>query len=449
MDRSKKVYAAKCAVILSAIPALIFAYSSGPLPRNTGAPGDTTCSQIGCHIGTPVNGGGGKVELSFDSGSTYTPGTKVRVTVKITDSAARVYGFQASSRLASNTRTAQAGTFTPGTGQYVQCEDGSDRPAAGCRSTAPLEFVEHNNPNSTGVFQLDWTPPTTNAGDVVFYVAGNAANGNGQADRGDHIYTTSATLTAATVSTGPKPAISDGGVADAFNFRAGTAPSTWTAIFGTNLSSTTRLWGGTDFVGNKLPTKLDGVSVTINNKPAYVYFISPGQINVLAPDDTATGDVPVVVTTANGASSPITVTKSNLLPSFYAPFAQNGKLFVTAVDPTSNPLNPTLLGKAGVDPRVTRGVKPGEVILLYATGFGPTTPATPPDSIVSTPSPLPTLPVIRFGDVQAQVQFAGQIGSGLYQLNVKVPNVPNGDVPLVAQIGSVSSPSTVLITVQQ
>ena len=76
MDRSKKVYAAKCAVILSAIPALIFAYSSGPDPRKTGAPGDTTCSQIGCHIGTAVNGGGGKVEISFDSGTTTRPARK-------------------------------------------------------------------------------------------------------------------------------------------------------------------------------------------------------------------------------------------------------------------------------------------------------------------------------------------------------------------------------------
>jgi uncharacterized protein (TIGR03437 family) len=94
-------------------------------------------------------------------------------------------------------------------------------------------------------------------------------------------------------------------------------------------------------------------------------------------------------------------------------------------------------------------VKPGEIILLYGTGFGPTTPATPPDSIVTASSPLTTPPVIRFGDVQADVLFAGQIGSGLYQFNVKVPNLPSGDVPLIAQIGGVSSPGTVVITVQQ
>ena len=39
-----------------------------------------------------------------------------------------------------------------------------------------------------------------------------------------------------------------------------------------------------DFVVNRLPTQLGGVSVSIDGKPAYVYYISPTQINVLAPD---------------------------------------------------------------------------------------------------------------------------------------------------------------------
>ena len=46
----------------------------------------------------------------------------------------------------------------------------------------------------------------------------------------------------------------------------------------------------------KLPTSLDGVSVNVGSKPAYVYFISPTQINVQAPD-VGTGPVPVTVTT--------------------------------------------------------------------------------------------------------------------------------------------------------
>lgn len=54
-------------------------------------------------------------------------------------------------------------------------------------------------------------------------------------------------------------------------------------------------------MNNALPTKLDGVSVTINNKPAYISYISSDQINAQASSDTAIGAVTVQVTN-NGAS---------------------------------------------------------------------------------------------------------------------------------------------------
>ena len=60
-------------------------------------------------------------------------------------------------------------------------------------------------------------------------------------------------------------------------------------------------------MNGKLPTTLDGVSVNVGSKPAYVYFISPSQINVQAPD-VGTGPVPVTVTTAGGTSVAVTAT---------------------------------------------------------------------------------------------------------------------------------------------
>jgi len=44
-------------------------------------------------------------------------------------------------------------------------------------------------------------------------------------------------------------------------------------------------------VGGKLPVQLDGVSVTIDGKAAYVYYVSPNQIDVIAPADSTTGTV--------------------------------------------------------------------------------------------------------------------------------------------------------------
>jgi uncharacterized protein (TIGR03437 family) len=54
-----------------------------------------------------------------------------------------------------------------------------------------------------------------------------------------------------------------------------------------------------EIVNSTLPTSLDGTSVTINGKAAFV----PVQLNVLAADDSTTGTVPVVVTNNGQVSS--------------------------------------------------------------------------------------------------------------------------------------------------
>jgi uncharacterized protein (TIGR03437 family) len=47
------------------------------------------------------------------------------------------------------------------------------------------------------------------------------------------------------------------------------------------------------------------------------------------------------------------------------------------------------------------------------------------------------------------VAFAGLTGSGLYQFNVTVPNLPNGDATVVATIGGIATQTGVVVTVQQ
>lgn len=443
MERSQKIRLAKWATVLSVVPALLWAYSSGPDPFKTGAPGDTTCSQSGCHIGTAVNANGNKISITFEGGTIYTPGEKQRVTVAISEPAP-IYGFQMSARLASNR---QAGNFTPGTAQAVLCQDGSVRRSASCPSSAPLEFIEHTQPSSTPSFSFDWTAPSAGAGDITFYVAVNAANANGQADRGDKIYTANATLTpAATGGGGPKPAISQGGVSDAFNGQSGSASATWTAIYGTNLSSTTRDWSSApDFAQGRLPTSLDGVSVTINNKPAPVFFISPGQINILAPADNATGDVAVVVTNPNGASNSMTVRKTAVLPSIYAPFGQGGSLFATVVENSTG----AILGKPGVEPRAARAVRPGDVVQLYTSGLGATNPTVPTDRVVTTPGTVANPVTVRIGGVAAQVFGAALTLPGLYQVNIQVPQVSDGDQPIVVEVSGAQSPGNVFLAVKK
>jgi uncharacterized protein (TIGR03437 family) len=101
----------------------------------------------------------------------------------------------------------------------------------------------------------------------------------------------------------------------------------------------------------------------------------------------------------------------------------------------------SLVGAPGLLPGVpTQPAKPGETILLYGTGFGPTTPPLP--------APLANPVQIKIGGIAATVAFAGLVGPGLYQFNVMVPSLPSGDAAVLATIGGVTTQTGVSVTVQ-
>jgi uncharacterized protein (TIGR03437 family) len=447
--QSARIFAAKCATILS-VPFLLFAFSGGPDPRKTGAPGDTTCMQAQCHVGTAVNASGIQVNLTFSGGTTYVPGEKQRITIRITDTdGRRAYGFQLTARLASNEANGQAGRFTavePET--FVICNDGDERDRAPrngtCRAGQEVEFIEHSAARSTPEFTVEWTAPATDAGNVRFYVAANAANGNGM-ESGDRIYTANATLTPAAAS-GPRPVIRSNGVVNGASFTAGIQAGSWVTIFGSDLATTTRIWNTqTEIIDGRLPTELDGVKVNIGGKPAAVYFISPTQLNVQAPDDIGTGNVPVEVITRGGTSEAATAESRTAAPAFFL-FDPENRRYLAAVHTDG-----TFLGKAGLfQGLTTRPAKPGDVVLLFGTAFGPTNPPVQAGRVFNGAAPLVTPPTIRIGNVQAQVQFAGMSGGGLYQFNVTVPDVPNGDQAVVAELpGGSSTQQNAFITIQR
>ena len=430
------------------VPVLIYAYSEGPDPRKTGAPGDGLC--IECHAAA-ANTGTGKVEVAFPAGLTYTPGAKQRLTVTVTDSAARLWGFQLTARLATNETNGQAGAFeSVDASTRVICEDGRAKPGQGCPASAPLEFIEHTlSGNGSNTFAFNWTAPASDVGAVHFYVAGNAANGNGRNDAGDLIYTANYKVTAA--ATQPQPAMAQGGVVNAWNSQPVFSDSSWVTIYGSNFTTSQRTWRTDEIVGGKLPTELDGVKVSINNKPAFVYFISPNQLNVQAPSDGAAGPVQVQVTTPGGASEPVTVTKQALAPAFFtwAGSVVGGEKYLGAVISDG-----TFAGKTGLLQPLgihTRPVKPGEVVLMFGTGFGPTNPDIAAGQVVATPLRMTTGVKILLGDTEAEILDTGYlIFSGEYQFNVKIPaNLADGDYNVVAQMGSVRTQDNVSITVQK
>jgi uncharacterized protein (TIGR03437 family) len=223
------------------------------------------------------------------------------------------------------------------------------------------------------------------------------------------------------------------------------SPNTWFSIVGANLASTTRAAVDADTVGGVLPTTLNGVGVTVNGKPAAVSYVSPTQINALMPADVIPG--PVQVGIVGGANIPaISVQVSPVSPAFFL----WSPSYVAATH-----IDSSLAVKAGEFPNiVTVPAKPGEVIILLGTGFGPTTPATPVGQVVSANLTYHTLtrPTVTIGGTAAPVAIsrlaAGQ--AGLYQIEVTVPlTAPNGDLPVVATVGGVASRTGVFLTVHK
>jgi uncharacterized protein (TIGR03437 family) len=243
------------------------------------------------------------------------------------------------------------------------------------------------------------------------------------------------------VVAGTQPAGEITGVANAATFQPGLAAATWVSIFGTNLSQSTYTWQDSDFVNGLLPTSLQGVSVTIDGMAAYVAYISPTQINVVAPDDATVGAVQVQVTAAGQSSNSFSAPKTQFAPAFFT----MGGAYVAAEH-----ADYSLVGAANLLPgATTTPAKPGETILLYGTGFGPTTPPLPTAQLVTTAEPLANAVAISIGGVAVTAAFSGLVGPGLYQFNVTVPSLPNGDAAVLATIGGVATQTGVLVTVQQ
>jgi mannan endo-1,4-beta-mannosidase len=234
------------------------------------------------------------------------------------------------------------------------------------------------------------------------------------------------------------------GISNNASGQLGAAAGTYISIYGSNFAPTgwpAAIWS--DYVNNgQLPTKLTGVSVSMGGTPAYMEYVSPTQINVLAPN-LGTGSESVTVTTPAGTSKAYTITSAAVQPAFF-PWPGN---YVVATDANYN-----WLVKNGTFSTTTAPAKPGETIILWGTGFGPTTPAAPAGQI--TPSNLYSVNgvVVTVGSVPvtASATALSPGSAGLYQVVIQVPSsLANGDYPIVATVGGVQSPSGVKLTVQQ
>jgi uncharacterized protein (TIGR03437 family) len=230
-------------------------------------------------------------------------------------------------------------------------------------------------------------------------------------------------------------------VSNAFGGSQTIAPNTWVQVKGVNLAPAghTRIWGGSDFANNQLPTQLDGVSVTVNGKAAFIYYISPTQVNILTPPDAISGTVAVQLT--NGA------VKSNAINSQAQP--QSLAFFTfDATHVTATHADGSLIGPATLYPGVSTPAKPGETIIVYANGFGPTTVPIVSGGLTQSGT-LTGVLVVAIGGFVANVPFAGLVGPGEFQFNIVVPaSAPDGDLGISASYNGAFTPNSATLAVQ-
>jgi uncharacterized protein (TIGR03437 family) len=227
------------------------------------------------------------------------------------------------------------------------------------------------------------------------------------------------------------------------SFQPGMVPGSFATIQGANLASVVDTWANS-VVNGKLPTALDGVTVNIGTKLAYLAYVSPTQINFIVPD-AGTGPTQVTVTTSGGTSAPFAATAVSYGPAFFT--WPNNQAVATRQDFSFAAKGGSIVGTASV------AAKPGDVIILWGTGFGPTLPSAPTGVEIPAGQTYSTgtLPIVTVNGLGATVYGAALAPgfAGLYQVAIQVPpGLADGDWYVQATLGGVQSPSGAILSVQ-
>jgi len=284
---------------------------------------------------------------------------------------------------------------------------------------------------------------TTNASDNVYNGAQNkelmlvtlTQTGSG--------YSAAITIDASLLTpTAASPSLNTGGVVNAASGAAGVAPGAWVSLYGSDLAAQAARAQNSDLVNNYLPTSLQNVSVHIDGKSAYLDYVSPTQINAQAPADTALGSVLISVTTAAGMSNSISAAMQTYLPGLFTQAK-----FVIAFRPSDNVIiNGT--GAAVEGYTTAESAKPGDILEIYGTGFGPTEGKTAPGLVFTGADENSEAVTATLGGQRLDVLWAGLAGAGLWQINVQVPEgFAGGNHELVATVAGESTQAGALLSV--
>src|SRR5262249_44451702 len=151
-------------------------------------------------------------------------------------------------------------------------------------------------------------------------------------------------------------------------------------------------------------------------KAAYVFFISPTQVNILTPPDAMAGPVTVQLVNNGVASNAFVVQAGSESLSFFNFVSPAGVQYVYGRHADGG-----IIGPSSLYPGLTTPAKPGEAIYVAGTGFGDTDMPIVSGALAQSGMLPKPWPVVAVGGIPTEVTFAGLAAVGTYQFNFQIP----------------------------
>ena len=251
------------------------------------------------------------------------------------------------------------------------------------------------------------------------------------------------TLRAEGPRTIPAPFYTTSSIVNAASFKAGAlAPNTIGTLYGRDLAFTTRAVSKDDLYNGTLPTTLlgTGVRLLVGGNLAFLYYVSPTQINFLIPPNLPPGPRQIQLVLDGRAAESVRIELASVSPALFAADPE------TAL---ATHLDGSLL-------TAEKPATPGEIVILYATGLGDTRPrfaAGQMPNIVAWIERRAEFQITLDGEPvdRAAILYAGVAPgfAGLYQINLKVPDTLRRNPQIRIGFNEVMSPEGVRLPAQQ
>jgi uncharacterized protein (TIGR03437 family) len=212
------------------------------------------------------------------------------------------------------------------------------------------------------------------------------------------------------------------------------APNSIVTVYGANLSWNTSAVTSADLEGRDLPESLGGVTVYVNHLASGIFYVSPSQVNFIVPYNTV-GSTATIYLVRDGASGPhVTLPMATAAPGL---FEWNGNFAL------AQHADGSLITEAAP-------AHSGEIVVLYATGLGRTSPDLFPGSYSDHAAVILYLAQlqVRLNGVAcaaADIYYAGVTPgfAGLYQINLRLPAELQSNPSIQVVMGDQASPASV------